>query len=448
MTDGSRAHVDIEKLDDRRFVFHFPRIVADPLLTTNRNIAPRIGYEDAKRENGAQGVLQLYNVATDPRELPSIGKYYLTSYNVGLNMVFTRNPNYWDKDANNLSIPFFEKEVVRIVADENTQKLLFQDGEIDSYSLRPEDTVELVNSQDGKKLRGLQAFFSESQLKPGTDYTVFNAGGSLNSSFWSFNQNPKYEGTAKYDWFTQKEFRQAMSCLLNRDRIIAQVYRGLAEPKLDLFPEPNAFYNENIKLKYTYNPGEAVKLLASIGIVRDAQGILRDSQGRAVEYDLTIRSESSVMSDIASIIRDELEGVGIKINIRILDFQKLVEQLFSTFEWDSLIIGLSGSNIFPTQGSNVWPSDGNLHLWYPMQESPATDWEARVDYLYNEAAYTIDREKARVYWNEYQEILLEQCPVINLVRPRLFAALNKRWDQSNVYYDNLNGFETTHMYLK
>jgi peptide/nickel transport system substrate-binding protein len=154
------------------------------------------------------------------------------------------------------------------------------------------------------------------------------------------------------------------------------------------------------------------------------------------------------VSDIASIIRGDLERMGIKINVRILDFQKLVEQLFNTFEWDSLIIGLSGSNIFPTQGSNVWPSSGNLHLWYPMQESPATDWEARVDYLYNEAAYTIDREKAKVYWDEYQEILLDQCPVINLVRPRLFAALNNRWDQSNVYYDNLNGFETTHMYLK
>ena len=31
MEDGSEAHVDIEKLDYRRFVFHFPRIVAEPL---------------------------------------------------------------------------------------------------------------------------------------------------------------------------------------------------------------------------------------------------------------------------------------------------------------------------------------------------------------------------------------------------------------------------------
>ncbi|MDR0998364.1 MAG: ABC transporter substrate-binding protein [Treponema sp.] len=446
MPDDSSAHIDIEKIDDRRFVFHFPRIVADPLLTTNRSIAPRLDYQAAKRERGIQGVLDLFSIATDPKKIPSMGKYYLTGYTAGMWLVFERNPHYWEKDGEGLSVPFYEKEIVRIVADENTRKLLFQNGDTDSYSLRPEDTVELVNGQGGKK-RWLPGGSAESRIKPGTSYTVFNGGASLGANFWSFNQNPVHAGGAKYEWFTQKEFRQAMSRLLNRERIIAQVYRGLADPKLDFFPEPNAFYNRDIRLKYTYNPAEAARLLASIGIVRDGQGIMRDRRGRAIEFDLTIRSESGVMSDIASIIRDDLERAGIKLNIRILDFQKMVEQLFYSFEWDSLLIGLSGSDIFPTQGSNVWPSDGNLHLWYPLQENPATEWEARIDYLYNEAAYTIDREKAKAYWDEYQSIFLEQCPVIYLVRPRLFAALNSRWDQSNVYYDNINGFETTHMYL-
>jgi peptide/nickel transport system substrate-binding protein len=113
-----------------------------------------------------------------------------------------------------------------------------------------------------------------------------------------------------------------------------------------------------------------------------------------------------------------------------------------------MIIGLSGSNIFPSQGSNVWPSSGNLHMWYPQQEEPATDWEARIDYLYNEGNYTIDKAKAKIIWDEYQEIILEQCPVISLIRSRGFWALRNRWDFSNVYYDNINGAETSHVFLK
>jgi peptide/nickel transport system substrate-binding protein len=113
-----------------------------------------------------------------------------------------------------------------------------------------------------------------------------------------------------------------------------------------------------------------------------------------------------------------------------------------------MLMGLSGSNIFPSQGVNVWPSMGNLHMWYPLQETPATDWEARIDYLYNEGCYTVNEAKAKVIWDEFQAIILEQCPVIYLVRPRSFVAIRDRWDLSNVYFDNINGFETTHMFLK
>ena len=174
---------------------------------------------------------------------------------------------------------------------------------------------------------------------------------------------------------------------------------------------------------------------------------MRDWQNRRIEFDLTIRSESSTYLDTASIIRDELSKIGIKLNIRVIDFQKQVQQLFDTFDWDSTLIGLSGSGIFPSQGSNVWPSSGNLHMWHPNQQTPFTDWEARLDYLYNEGQFTIDKEKAQVIWDEFQSILLEQCPLIYLMRSRGFWAINNRWDLTNVYYDNMRGAETSYIYL-
>ena len=435
MEDGTTARIEIERISDKSFSFNFPRIVANPLLSTNMVFGPGFIYERAKIENGHQGVLDLFTIATDPREIPSMGRWFLTEYSPGQRLVFQRNPNHWEKDDNGVSYPYIETNIVQILPDTGTQFLVFLEGNLDSYSSRPEDLDDLV-SQSSRRTQRTQS----------EGYSVFNAEGSLGASFWSFNQNPVMSDMPWYDWFTQKEFRQAMSCILNRDRISAQVYRGLAEPKLDFFAPPNPFYNPGIQLEYLYNPARAVDLLASIGIRQDSAGIMRDSRGNAIEFDLAIPSDVTIHSDTAIILADEASKIGIRINVRPVDFQRLVEQLTATYDWASLFIAL-GVNYWPTGGSNVWPSDGNLHLWHPLQSEPATAWEARVDYLYNEGSYTVDTARAQEIWDEFQRIHLEELPVIYLMRQRSFFAIRNRWDFTNFYYDNLNGAETSYLFL-
>ena len=315
MPDGSQERITISKIDDLRFVFHFPRITSEPLLSTNMDFGPRHLFEPAKREGGVEAVRNLFSVAVNPQTIPSMGEWFLVEYTPGQRLVYKRNPDYWRRDANGVSLPYIEEMIVRIIPDENTQLHLFTRGETESYRLRPEDLDSLVNRGNGS-------------------YTVFNSEPSLNASFWTFNQNPVNNHKPQYEWFTQKEFRQAMSCLLNRDRINTQVYRGLAQPKLNIFPEPNPFYNPHLTLLYLYDTQRALSLLSSIGINMDRTGIMRDSKNRQIEFDLTIRSESSIIQDIAAILMDELSKVGIKLNIRVVDFQKQVQMLFETFDWD------------------------------------------------------------------------------------------------------------------
>ena len=82
-----------------------------------------------------------------------------------------------------------------------------------------------------------------------------------------------------------------------------------------------------------------------------------------------------------------------------------------------------------------------------MQETPATEWEARIDYLYNEGSYTNDYKKAKVIWDEYQRIILEECPIIYLVRNKTFFAIRNKWNLSNVYFDSKNGATLSNVFL-
>ena len=426
MEDGSRERIEIEKLDERSFVFHYPRIVQNPVLSTNMIFGPKHIYEPALQQDGVQGVLDVLSVDTDPMSIPSIGEYHITEYEPGQRVVLQRNPNYFKTDEDGTSLPYLERVIVRIVPDKNSEFLMFRDGTRDSYTLRPEDLDPLLRVGE-------------------RDYTVYDGGAALGASFFTVNQNPSAVSEPKLAWFSQKEFRQALSSLLNRPRIVRQVYRGLAEPAHHFFARPNPMFDEDIRLEYTYNPERAVELLASIGIEQDEEGIMRDEDGNRIEFTISLGAENNIGIDMAQILSDELGEVGINARVRPVDFQRLVEMLQNTYDWDVVLVSL-GANYWPSGGSNVWQSSGNFHLWHPLQDEPATEWEARVDYLYNAGRFEKDEERAKEIYDEYQRILLEQLPVIYTVHPISFQAVRDRW--ANVYYDTLRGLDTTYLYLK
>ena len=426
MDDGSEKRITIHKVDRLTFEFHLPKVDANPLLSTNMNFGPKYIYEKAKKERGIEGVLNVLSIDTDLKTLPSMGPMHIVEYTPGVRIVMKRNPNYWKKDENGVVLPYYETAIYKVVGDLNAENLLFKSGQVDYINVRYENLEEYINRDE-------------------KNYTVYDGGTSLGSDYITFNQNPEKLEEKKHKWFSSTQFRQAMSCLINRERIIRQVYRGLGEPAHDFFCKANPMYNEKIKLEYTYDPAHALRLLNKAGFDFGTDKKMRDRDGNPVEFDLLVNGENNIRLDVATIFADEASNLGIKVNIRSMDFQKIIDMLTSTFDWDCTIMSF-GSNYWPTQGSNVWPSNGRLHLWYPMQKTPATEWEAEIDRLYEAGTYALEYDKAKAVWDEYQRIILEQCPLIYIAHPYSFLAVNNKWE--NIFYDTLNGLESDILFLK
>jgi peptide/nickel transport system substrate-binding protein len=90
---------------------------------------------------------------------------------------------------------------------------------------------------------------------------------------------------------------------------------------------------------------------------------------------------------------------------------------------------------------NVLQSSGFTHLWFPQEDAPSTDWEARIDTLMNGQIRTLDFAERKKDFDEVQEILAIQQPVIFTVTPMYYAAV--RSDIANVRATSLSYYRVT-----
>ena len=144
-----------------------------------------------------------------------------------------------------------------------------------------------------------------------------------------------------------------------------------------------------------------------------------------MQFTLLTNSGNTERIQIAAIIRKDLESLGMKVNFLALEFNNLVAKMTSTYDWDAIIMGLTGG-IEPHFGRNVWHSSGQLHMWHPRGKTPATAWEKRVDALFDLGVQELDQDKRKVFYDEWQYIVSEQLPFIYTVLPAsIFAVRNK-----------------------
>jgi peptide/nickel transport system substrate-binding protein len=398
--------IQVRKIDERTVQFTTAAPFGPFLRVMGVPIIPRHKLEAAYKSGKFK---QTWGVNTPPKELVGTGPYVMAEYKPAQRIVYVRNPHYWRVDAAGHRLPYIDRVVLTIVPDQNALRLLFQAGQTDSYGVRPREY--------GEFKRGEKA----------GNYVVYDGGPSFGSEFLAFNQNP-HSGLPEYKlkWFQNQEFRQAIAYAIDRQAIINEVYAGHAIPEYGPESPADKFFYDPHVMTYPYSLERAQRVLAGAGFKTGADGRLRDAGGHPVEFVISTNTDNPDRVAIANIIRQDLTKLGMRVTMVPEAFNTLVNKLVESYKWETMVLGLTGG-IDPHNGQNVWKSSGSLHMWYPKEPKAATQWEAQIDRYFDLAASTIDQNRRRAYYNQYQEIIAEQVPVVYTAIPNAYVAVRNRF---------------------
>ena len=369
-----------------------------------------------------------YNVSTPPESLVTSGAWTLKQYVPGEKTVLSRNPYWFRVDAQGHRLPYLDELVFLIVPDQNTAALKFQAGEVDGLdNVKPED-YKMYEDNQGKQ-----------------NYTLYTLGPALRTYFFWFNLNtanakkmPKLKpGTplvdpVKYAWFKNPDFRRACSMAIDRDAIIRSVLYGSGVKNWSTSTAGNKqWYSSDIK-GYDYDPEKAKALLAKLGFKdRNGDGILEDPAGHTVSFTLKTNSDNNVRVAMANFVRDDLAKIGIQCIPTGMDFNTLITNIRSDFQYEAALAGLqSATPPDPGMGQNVYRSSGLTHYWNIKQLAPETPEEVRIDQLMSANVGTLDMSQRRKSWADVQTIVNDQCYFIWL--PTLIQKLPVRNRFGNV----------------
>ena len=259
--------------------------------------------------------------------LPGTGPYIVQPEDIkkGNSLSIRRRKDYWAEKARwNVGVNNFDEVRLAVVRDDNLHLELFKKGDIDFYYVnRSKYWVEDLSPTSLDKVeRGLIQ-----------KTKVFNIHPQSWSGFAMNVLRPPLDDI---------RIRKALTFLLNRDLLIEKLFFKEYVPSNTYFA--GTIYENPNNPKNPYDPQAAVKLLAEAGWEQ------RDSQGRLVKngkpFVIEMLYDNKASENILTIYQQDLQKVGITLNLRLVTFETRVKLTHANRQFDMTYVAW-GANAFP-----------------------------------------------------------------------------------------------------
>jgi peptide/nickel transport system substrate-binding protein len=253
------------------------------------------------------------------------------------------------------------------------------------------------------------------------------------------NNGKPYVDPKKQRWFQDINFRTAVDYAIDRKNMVFNIANGIGAPLFTPESLNSIYLNKSLK-PYDKDLKKSKEYLKKSGFYL-VENKLYDKFGNRVEFDLYTNAGNTEREAIGVMVKQDLEELGMKVNFKPIEFNSLVNRLVSTFDWDMVIMGLTGSPLEPNGGKNVWLSDGRLHMFNmrtPEEgKSKILPWEKELDDCFTQGALATTFDSRKKYYDKYQEIIYTQKPMIYIYSPVVIVAIRNKF--KNIYPSALSG---------
>ncbi len=365
--------IAIEKLNEHQVKIRLSEIDSSllPYLSSHVAIIYSAEYARTLTAKNKLSDLYLYPIGT--------GAYQMKSFFFNQYVRLQRNPQYWAKKAKieNIVVDFSNNQAGRLLKFLNNE-------------------CQITSSPELSQLKILEQLYSN-------DHYLYKRK-NMNLTYLVFNFNKPL--------MQDENIRHAISQAINRQRIVDTLYYGTAQVTNEIIPQGSwAYKPDSNNFNYDYNPQRALKMLRPLNLT----------------INLWVLSEEHLYNqspiETAEIIKYDLNQAGVKVVIHYLThslFKQSLQQ--NKADYDLLLTGWLSNNLEPNSfmlpilSCNGQPNPSNLSHWCNNE----------FNQNINQALASNNRTQNIKRYNQAQKIVLEQLPILPLVKVDHILIVNNR----------------------
>ena len=291
------------------------------------------------------------------------GPFKFSEWNKGTDVRLVRNDDYWG------DVAYLDQVIYTIIPDTNTQYQAWLNNEVDEIA----STSIPVSEIESLQANGDYTWVT--QVWPSPYYITFN-----------LNDGP----------FADANVRMAVAMGVNREEVSEKAFAGY-KPANDYYI-PDIYtdaLNEDAK-QPDYDSDGAMALLEEAGYTKDADGYYFETEVTVFEG----------FEDAATVVIAELDKIGIKATLSVLDYNIWTEQVWNNQQFEiTMVSGFQGPDVLGT--GRRWTADGTVNVNFYS--------DPEIEELYAQALSSSDQDEINDLMKQIQVILARDNPLVTMV---------------------------------